>query len=303
VSILAGGGRLNRFREQGLWINGARVDFSFVEPDAGPRVLPDQAGWKKPFDLIIVASKYHHLSSIIADIKPYAGQDTIILSLLNGISSEDRIGAVYGRERLPLAIIISADAQHKDGKTSFTRRGIVHFGDAGADETERDQAIAEFFTRAGLPFEYHRHDMKRMLWYKWMANVGVNQTSALFRLPYRAFKKGPYARPEAKVILESAMNEVILISQAEGINLDANDIETWYASITGMNDTGYTSMCQDVLAGRKTEVELFGLTVTEYGKKHKIPTPVNELLYRAIRAVEMSPPAESGGAAGEKNKQ
>jgi 2-dehydropantoate 2-reductase len=291
VSVLAGGERLKRYQEQGLWINNSRVDFSFAEAssDDDAQVLGTDVQ-KKPFDLIIVASKNHHLDQIIAGIKPYVGQDTIILSLLNGISSEERIGAVYGRERLPLAMIISADPQHRDGKTSFTRRGIVHFGDAGGLDTGRDQRIAEFFTRTGLPFEYHRHDMKRMLWYKWMVNVGVNQTSALFRLPYGAFKQGPHVRPEAREFLESAMNEVILISQAEGINLDKSDIEKWYASMVSMGDTSYTSMCQDVLAGRKTEVELFGLTVMEYGRKHKIPTPVNELLYRAIRAIETARP-------------
>jgi 2-dehydropantoate 2-reductase len=51
-----------------------------------------------------------------------------------------------------------------------------------------------------------------------------------------------------------------------------------------------------VIAGRKTEVELFGLTVMEYGKKHKIPTPVNELFYRAIRAIEKSLPGQQAAS-------
>jgi 2-dehydropantoate 2-reductase len=84
------------------------------------------------------------------------------------------------------------------------------------------------------------------------------------------------------------MREVIAIAAAEGIALDDSDIERWYATVTALNDSGYTSMCQDVLARRKTEAELFGLTVAEYGARHNIPTPVNETLYRALRVVERS---------------
>jgi 2-dehydropantoate 2-reductase len=122
-----------------------------------------------------------------------------------------------------------------------------------------------------------------------MVNVGVNQTSALLRLPYRAFKqKSPFVIREACEILESAMNEVAAVAAAEGISLGKADIEKWFGNVDLLGDDGYTSMAQDVLAGRKTEAELFGLTVMEYGKKHGIPTPVNETLYRALRAVEQS---------------
>ncbi|MDR0876485.1 MAG: ketopantoate reductase family protein [Treponema sp.] len=284
VAILAGGERLKHYRKSGLWINGERFNVIFADTAAANAAFATRT---TPVDLIIIASKYHHLQQIIADIKPYAGSETIIISLLNGISSEDIIGKVYGREKLPLAMIIGTDAQRLENRVIFSRRGTINFGDADGRDTERDQKIAEFFTRAGLPFEYHRRDMKRTFWYKFMINVGVNQTSALLRLPYSAFKKGlPAAVPEAMDMLESAMREVIAISEAEGINLNSGDIEQWYKTVTLLDDAGSTSMCQDVLACRKTEVEIFGRTVMEYGKKHGIPTPVNEALYKAIRAME-----------------
>jgi 2-dehydropantoate 2-reductase len=283
TAILAGGERLKRYVSEGLFVNGSRADFTLADPASSA------ADGSAAYDLIIIASKFHHLEKIIADIKPFVGPGTIIVSLLNGISSEEIIGKAYGRERLPLAMILGTDAQHKGNVTSFTRRGVIHFGDEHGKETERDALIADFFTAAGLPFDYHPHDMKRMLWYKFMINVGGNQTSALLRLPYGPFKKnGPSAIREAQEILESAMREVIAISKAEGINLGEDDLAGWYQTLGTLSDSSYTSMCQDVLAGRKTEVELFGLTVMEYGRKHNIPTPVNEALYRALRAIEQS---------------
>jgi 2-dehydropantoate 2-reductase len=280
VRILASGERQKRYRETGLWVNGERLDFSFADGETPEGNLTD---------LIIVACKHHHLEQVIADTRPFVGGETIILSLLNGITSEETIGAVYGRERLPLAMIIGTDSQNTGNGTSFTRRGVVNFGDADGKETTRDRLIADYFTRAGLPFEYHPNDMTRAFWYKYMINVGANQSSALLRLPYACFKRDhPQGIDEARRLLESAMREVIAIANRVGIDLGDRDIENWYSTLAALNDSGYTSMCQDVLAGRKTEVELFGLTISEMGLKYGIPTPVNSTLALALRAIEQA---------------
>lgn len=279
ISVLAKGERLERYRSRGLFVNGARIDFA----------LADGGADSKPVDLIIVASKFHHLPQIIADIKPYAGKDTVILSLLNGITSEELIGAAYGMERLPLAFIIGTDAFHEDGKTTVDKRGIINFGDAEGKNGEREQLIADFFSRAGVAYEVHE-DMRRRLWYKFMVNVGANQVSAMLRLPYSAMQKkggnNPGEIPEARELMESAMREVIAVANAQGIGLGEKDIDNWYAALNSLNPASYTSMCQDVLARRKTEVEMFALPVIEYGKKLGVRVPVNEVLYRALKTIE-----------------
>jgi 2-dehydropantoate 2-reductase len=280
VAILAEGERLRRYRETGLWVNGERLDFTFADPS------PDNSD---SFDLIVVACKNHHLPRVIADIKPFVGKETVIMSLLNGISSEELIGAAYGGERLPLAMIIGTDSQNTGKGASFTQRGTINFGDGEGRETERDKLIADFLTRAKILFEYHPGDMRRAQWFKFMINVGINQVSALLRLPYGPFKiNSPRGLKEVQDLTWSAMGEVIAIANAEHIDLGEQDIEKWRQSMLKLDDSGYTSMCQDVRAGRKTEVEIFGLVVMEYGKKHHIPTPVNEVLYRAIRGIEQS---------------
>ena len=275
ISILAAGERLKRYRANGLRINGRAVDFRITE--------------EAKADLIIVACKFHHLDQIMEDMAPSVGKDTIILSLLNGISSEEIIGARFGRERLPLAMIIGTDASHQGEETRFSSRGVIHFGDSGGRNGEREQSIAEFFTRTGVPFVLEA-DMKKTLWYKFMMNAGVNPTTAILRLPYSAVKNtgGPGEIPEARQLMEAAMTEVIAVANAEGIGLAAADIEKQYTTLNSLNPSGYTSMCQDVMAKRKTEAEMFSLTVAELGKKHGIPVPVNEMFYLLLRAIEKS---------------
>jgi 2-dehydropantoate 2-reductase len=275
ISILAKGERLERYRKNGLWVNGQKLDFRLT------------SGGKT--DLIIVASKFHHLEQIIEDIAPCVGEDTIILSLLNGISSEEIIGRRFGRERLPLAMIIGTDAAHKDESTTYTLKGVIHFGDGEGRNGEREEKIAEFFTRTGVAFKLDP-DMKRTFWYKFMMNVGANQTTAILRLPYAALqtKGGAGEIPEARHLMELGMREVIAIANAEGIDLNDNDIEKSYETLNLLDPSGCTSMCQDVLAKQKTELEMFSLAVMELGKKHGIPTPVNELFYLQLRVIEKS---------------
>jgi 2-dehydropantoate 2-reductase len=273
ISILARGERLERYRKNGLSVNGEKLDFRFAHGEKA--------------DLIIVASKFHHLDEIIEDISPSVDKDTIILSILNGISSEEIIGRKLGRERLPLAMLAGTDASHKDGNTTYTQKGTIYFGDADGKNGEREESIVEFFTRTGVAFKLEAN-MKRVLWSKFMFNVGANQNTAVLRLPYAAIqsKGGSGEIAEARRLFENAMREVIAVANAEGIDLNETDIEAWHNTLNRFNPAGFTSMCHDVIMGRKTELEMFSLTMMELGKKHGIPVPVNEMLYLQLRVIE-----------------
>jgi 2-dehydropantoate 2-reductase len=79
---------------------------------------------------------------------------------------------------------------------------------------------------------------------------------------------------------------VLELSALEGTGLERADIDAWLATLAGLNPEGKTSMLQDVEAGRRTEVDLFAGTVLEIARTHQVPVPVNETLYRIIRALE-----------------
>jgi len=273
ISILAKGERLERYKRNGLWVNGEKLDFRL------------SCGEKA--DFIIVATKFHHLDEVIEDIRPSLTKDTVILSLLNGISSEDIIGKRLSMKRMPLAMVLGTDAFHEAGRTTYTQKGFIHFGDTQGNNGEQEESIAEFFTRCGVPFVLEPN-MKRKFWYKYMINVGANQTTAVLRLPYVALqnKGGEGEIKEARILFEKAMYEVIAVANAEGIDLNKSDIESVYKVMNGLSPSNYTSMCQDVLAGRKTEVEMFSLALMELAKKHNISVPVNETLYLQLKTIE-----------------
>lgn len=115
-----------------------------------------------------------------------------------------------------------------------------------------------------------------------MINVGINQASAALRSPYSRFQ----VPGEARTLMDSAMREVMAIAQRKGIDIHEKDIENWHSVLSGLSPDGKTSMLQDVEAGRKTEVEMFAGKVIELGRNLSIPTPVNDLLYQMIHAIE-----------------
>jgi 2-dehydropantoate 2-reductase len=184
-------------------------------------------------------------------------------------------------------MILGTDALHKGEETSYTRKGIIHFGDADGNNGEREEAIAEFFTRTGVGFALES-DMKRMFWYKYMMNVSVNQVTAVLRIPYGAIQSNGASCEikEARFLIEKAMREVIAVANAEGIGLSESDIESSFGILDQLGAENFTSMCQDVLAGRKTELEMFSPVVMELARKHGIFTPVVETLYLQLRVIE-----------------
>lgn len=277
VSILAGGERLQRYRKQGFLINGEPFSFPLTDSDSSSKS-----------DLVIVACKNHHLPQVIHDLRRHIGEHTLILSLLNGISSEAELGEAFGPWRIPYAMIIGTDAGHDGNRTTFSKIGTIFFGDAenSMPFSPRVSAISEFFTRAGVAHSVPENMLNR-LWYKFMMNVGMNQVTAILRRPYRIFKEGSFV-PEAAQIMDAAMREVISVAGKEGIILTEDDIKSVYATAQTLGGEGKTSMCQDVEAGRKTEVELFSGKLIELGKRHDVPVPVNTILFNFLRSIEKS---------------
>ena len=274
ISLVAKGNRYKRLKEKGLLVNNKHYFFNLISPE---EKFP-------PSDLIIAAVKHHHLKDAIRDISNRVGENTLLLSILNGIESEDLIATVYGADKVLYSIAVGIDAVRKENSITFSQQGKIFFGEAkNTHLTERVLRVQSLFDRAGIIYETPE-DMIRTLWWKFMINVGINQVSAALGAPFSVF----HSSQEARALMESAMREVIAIAQAEEINLSEKDIENWNSFLFTLSPQGKTSMLQDVEAKRKTEVEIFAGKVIELGKKHGISTPVNQTLYRLIKVIEQN---------------
>ncbi|MDM5335239.1 ketopantoate reductase family protein [Ureibacillus composti] len=272
VRIIADAERIKKYKKDSIYCNGEQCDFHYVTPD-------EQV---TPADLLLFTVKFDGLDEALESVKHHVGENTIILSALNGIISEELIGEAYGHDKLLYCVAQGMDAVKVGNKLTYAHKGKLVFGDREpgiiSDKTKR---VDEFFNKVELPHEVDT-DMSKRLWGKFMLNVGVNQTVAVYKSNYGTIQN----EGEARNTMIAAMREVIALSEKEEIYLSEKDLNYWLDVLSTLSPEGKPSMAQDVEAKRKSELELFAGTVLKFGIKHDIPTPVNRMLYDQIHAIE-----------------
>ncbi len=272
LRIIADEKRIKKYISEPVYCNNEKCSFNFV--------LPQAEG--DPADLAIFAVKFGGLNDAIRDMGNQIGKETIILSALNGISSEDIIGRSCGFGNLLYCVAQGMDGIRNGNSLTYKNMGMLCFGDPEPDLiSEKTKAVEEFFLRTHLPHMV-KTDMGKRMWGKFMLNVGVNQAVSVFRGTYGTVQSDG----EARDTMISAMEEVIKISHKEGFPQTNEDLKYWLTVVMALSPDGKPSMAQDIDARRMTEVELFSGTVIRLGKKHGISTPVNQYLYDQIKAVE-----------------
>ena len=272
TSTVARGRHLERLKKDGLVVNDKKYNIPLLHPDEV----------SIPADLIIVALKNHHLSKAVPVLKDLVGNTTTIISVMNGLDSEEYIGSVYGKEKLLYAVSVGIDALREGNRTTYTKPGKHYFGEAANTElSERVVRVQDAFDRANIPRETPQ-DMIRIMWWKFMINVGMNQASAVMRAPYGVFQTSK----NAQALMEALMREVIELAKVAGVNLVEKDIADWYSVLHTLSPQGKTSMLQDIEAKRKTEIEIFGGKVVDLGVFYGISTPVNKTVCHIIKVLE-----------------
>jgi 2-dehydropantoate 2-reductase len=271
LTLVAGGERRRRLEAEGLTVNGRHVPVRCLSPgEPAP-----------PADLLLLGVKQHHLAAAIEDCRGLVGPRTIVVSLLNGISSEAELAAAFGPEKVLPAFVIGNDVLREGTAVRFANIGRLVFGATSNDPADpRVVAVKALLDRAGIPCVVP-DDILHEQWFKFMLNVGVNQVSAVLRAPFGAF-----AGAEIRELIRRAAAEVVAVSGPEGVALSPEDPDRIFPIMAGLDPAGRTSMLQDVEAGRKTEVEIFAGTVCALGRRHGVPTPVNDLLGLQIAALE-----------------
>ena len=272
--ILADGSRKERLEHRGVTVN--EVNYRF------PIITPDMEG--DPADLVIIAVKGYDLPQAIQDIRNQVGENTLILSVLNGVESEKQVAEVYGADHV-LYSYMRISVVMKDGKTSFDpSKGSIHFGDLKNDPdrfSPRVLAVKELFDACGIGYKIDE-DMERGLWFKFMCNVGENMTCAMFGVPFGAFQKSA----DANYFRTAAMWEVIRVANELGIGIGQSDIDRQEHSIGRIPYNNKPSTLQDLEAGKRTEVDMFAGTVVRLGKEVGVETPVCEMFLHGIHLIE-----------------
>jgi 2-dehydropantoate 2-reductase len=235
--ILVDNARIERYSAHKPVFNGAEQVFNYILPTD-----------KFDADLVIITTKSHDLDSAILSIKNFVSKKTKIISLINGISSEDKISETYPFAKVLKSYFIGHSAVRNGN--SVTQDGI------GEIVIEQDDFIKEFFTKTNINFSMPE-DIEYSMWLKFAFNSFSN---LILEIKQIAEKKG--------------------VKNLKNFETDA------LKSLDKMCDEGITSMHQDILAKRKTEIDIFAGEIIKLGKKYGVATPYNQVLHDLIKIKE-----------------
>jgi 2-dehydropantoate 2-reductase len=255
------------------------------------RVSAGLAGEVGPVDLAILTVKAHQTAAAAQGLPLLLGPGGLALTLQNGLGNLEEMAMVVGPEHLLGGASILGVTKLREGEVLLAGLGPTYVGPPPGSlvSSAEVEKVAALFRRAGLPCEV-RGDIEAALWEKLLVNVGINPLTALLRV-----KNGvlPNLLPAWELAVAAA-TETLAVARAEGINLNV-DPETRLREVCTATAANRSSMLQDIAAGRQTEIEALNAQVAARGGKHGVPTPVNHLLTRLIRALEEAKDFREGG--------
>jgi 2-dehydropantoate 2-reductase len=235
-----------------------------------------------PVDLAILTVKTHQTASAALSLPLLLGSGGLALTLQNGLGNLEEMARVVGPERLLGGASILGATKLREGEVLLAGLGPTYVGPPPGSRvpSAEVEAVAALFRRAGFPCEV-RADIEAVLWEKLLVNVGINPLTALLRV-----NNGDLLNmPSAWEMAVAAATEALAVARASGINLTV-DPEARLREVCTATAANRSSMLQDVLAGRRTEIEALNAQVAVRGASHGIPAPVNHILTQLIRAWE-----------------
>ena len=271
LKVLVDKQRLERYTKNPIIMNGQELHFDYI--------LPETSDFKA--DLIIIATKFDGLNDAIRNLKNFVQDETIILSLLNGVTSEEIIAEVYGWDKLLLSYFMCPSAVRNGRSIVQDGKGKIVFGAKNSENRHKQDLVRDFFDKVNIYYEVPE-DMEYALWLKYMLNVSTNQPTAVLNLKFGEM----HNNDKFMEYNYGLMKEVQAIAKAKGIKNTETMIPKAQLALKTMNAEGMTSMLQDVLAKRKTEVEMFAGTMIKLGKKYNISVPYNKLMKEKIELIE-----------------
>lgn len=270
LGVVAKNERNKRLKSEGITINGVKYKPNVWTPEEAENI-----------DLLIVALKYGNLPDTLDDIEKIVGENTIVMSLMNGVDSEEIIGKRINPNNILHSFIKVASQKKEDGFhfDPETTIGII-FGELQPPyESERIKAINHLFDNTGIHWRVTEF-IQEEIWGKFRLNVCNNLPQAILGAGV-----GCYHDSEHMSFIRKALRgEVESIAEAKGIDLSKIDDSSGRGS--AVKASARYSTLQDIDAGRHTEIDMFSGALVRMGKELGIPTPHNEYTYHIIKALE-----------------
>jgi 2-dehydropantoate 2-reductase len=287
------GGLLTRRGEE-LWLVGYKKDQVeticsvglTLEEKEGSQIIPMKATPDitsvGKADLVIFFVKTYDIERAVSDSLVLEKEDTIFLTLQNGLGNEEAICKKIDRKKVMLGVTGHGATLLRPGHVRHAGWGKTFIGEPDHEITERALRIARMFCDAGIETEVSSN-IHEEVWRKLLVNVGINALTAL-----TGFKNGQLLDyPETARLMEKLVHEAAEVARRKGVHIEEDPVERVRkaAAVTRENRS---SMGQDFDHRRKTEIDAINGAVAKEAQPLGILVPFNQAVTDLVKAIEKS---------------
>jgi len=266
VTLIGRKDHVEAIKTKGLKVEGDIEGRFFVKAETEIKKIPSDT-------LILVTTKAHDSAKALTEIKSLLKNGTVILILQNGLGNKGLAKGIVGDKIEVVRGLVAMGAEFSEpGKITLWN------GETILEQTETSRSIAELFNESGLKARVS-NDFEGELWNKLVVNCVVNPLTAILRV-----RDNEIVVDALKGVRHGIIEECVKVGRAEGIVLETDLKESIDKKI--LQYTNFSSMCQDLMKGKRTEIDFLNGKIVELGRRHHIPTPINETLVSLIKSLE-----------------
>jgi 2-dehydropantoate 2-reductase len=230
--------------------------------------------------LILCCVKSSDTENAAAMMSPFLGRDATVLSLQNGVDNAKRLQATLLRTVYPAVVYVAVEMMGP-GHLKHHGRGELVVG-----PSVMSAEMLEHFVKAGIPVHVSDNVLGE-LWAKLILNCAYNGISAITKLPYGRLFENEGARDLMRLVVR----ECLAIAQRESISLPGDSwqgVERIAATMSGQ----FSSTAQDLMRGKRSEIDHLNGYIVRRGRSLGIDTPANQALYSIVKLLESAFTAE-----------
>lgn len=266
VTLIGNENHLDAIISRGLTLSGDVQKEFFIKAETKIREVPSNT-------LILLTTKAHDSEKAITEIKGLLKDDTVILILQNGLGNKELVKRIVRDEiQIVRGLVKSAAEFLEPGKIAFWN------GETILEQTKMSKRIVWLFNESGLRTRIS-NEMDEEMWNKLVVNCVVNPITAILRV-----RDNEVAVDSLRQLRHGIVEECVKVGKCEGIVFQLDLKEAIEKDI--MKFTNFSSMCQDIMKRKKTEIDFLNGKIVELGKKHNISTPINEAMTCLIKFLE-----------------
>jgi 2-dehydropantoate 2-reductase len=267
--------QLTALREHGLRL---------IQPDGRSQTMhltitndPQTAA---PADLALILVKSHQTQQAAETAQRLLSTNGVALTLQNGLGNLERLTAVLGQNRANLGITSEGAALLEPGVVHHAGTGHTYIANSG-ETAVPPQEIVALLQAAGFQTSLAANTAG-LVWGKLAINAGINPLTAVLQVPNGFMAENETARR----LMQQAAEEVAQVAAAQNIQLPFADAAAQALAVAKATAANHSSMRQDLVNGRATEIAAICGAVIEYGRRFGVPTPVNLVLQTAVQQAE-----------------